>query len=270
MHKAKTYFRLIITVIILFRQAVAQKYSPWKILSKRADWSVANAHSHNDYQQIHPFTSAYQARFGSMEADILLSRDSLYIGHSESDIQNHRLFSILYLDSIRFYCRKNAGFIFKNKTRTLQLLIDIKTAAEPTLDALIRELQKYPDLIHSPAVFFVITGNRPAPEKWSSYPDYIYFDGDAGKKYLSEGIQKVAMLSGNFASFSSWNRNANPDSTTLNRLSKIINEAHKQGKRIRFWNAPDNPEAWLLLISLGVDWINTDHITELVSFLRQP
>jgi alkaline phosphatase len=32
--------------------------------------TVSNAHSHNDYEQPIPFRMAYQAGFGSVEADI--------------------------------------------------------------------------------------------------------------------------------------------------------------------------------------------------------
>jgi alkaline phosphatase len=269
MSRVKNFFRILITVISFFHEAEAQKDDPWKPLTRRSDWSVATAHSHNDYQQIHPFTSAYQAGFGSLEADILLYHDSLFVGHSESDIRYHRLLSALYLDSIRFYCRINDGYIYKDKSRSLQLLIDIKTKAELTLAALMKELEKYPDLIHSPSVFIVITGNRPASEKWDSFPSYIYFDGDAGKNYKGAILGKVAMISGNFASYSLWKGTGDPDTTTFVQLNRIINEAHRLGRKIRFWNAPDNVAGWQQLIAIGVDWINTDHIDELASFLRQ-
>jgi alkaline phosphatase len=42
---------------------------------------------------------------------------------------------------------------------------------------------------------------------------------------------------------------------------------HASGKKIRFWNAPDNPQSWQTLMNIGVDYINTDHINELGSFL---
>jgi alkaline phosphatase len=269
MHKGISNFRMVIAVIIIGLQSQAQNRDSSIRPSTKGSWSVANAHSHNDYQQIHPFTTAYQANFGSMEADILLSRDTLFVGHSERDIQEHRLLSKLYLDSLRFYTRINQGYIFGNKARTLQLLIDIKTAAEPTLEILIRELGKYPELIHSSSLILVITGNRPSPEKWNDYPSFIWFDGDAGKIYDSATLRKIAMLSGNFGSYSSWKANGNPDTATIQKLSQIINGAHELGKKIRFWNAPDNSQSWQWLISLGVDWINTDHISALATFLNR-
>jgi alkaline phosphatase len=35
-------------------------------------YTIANTHSHNDYEQPIPFWTAYNAQFGSIEADIFL------------------------------------------------------------------------------------------------------------------------------------------------------------------------------------------------------
>ena len=51
-------------------------------------------------------------------------------------------------------------------------------------------------------------------------------------------------------------------------LDSLIEKAHRSGKKIRFWNAPDFPNAWYQLIHAGVDYINTDHIRQLSAFLR--
>jgi alkaline phosphatase len=270
MSRPSSFFQLLLSVTIFFQQALAQKDIVPKALMTQSDWSVANAHSHNDYEQNHPFTTAYQAGFGSMEADILLYHDSLFVGHSENDLHLHRLLSSLYLDSIRFYCRMNQGWVYKDKSRGLQLLIDLKTTAEPTLQALVKELQKYPELINSPTLLIVITGNRPPAINWGSYPDYIYFDADAGKIYTGEMLKKIGMISGNLAVFSSWKGKGGPDSSTVNRLNNVIKQAHVMQKKIRFWNAPDNISSWEFQISMRVDWINTDHIDELASFLHRP
>jgi alkaline phosphatase len=41
------------------------------------------------------------------------------------------------------------------------------------------------------------------------------------------------------------------------------------GKKIRFWNAPDNLNSWKIFIGLGVDYINTDQVGEISPFLGQ-
>ena len=40
-------------------------------------------------------------------------------------------------------------------------------------------------------------------------------------------------------------------------------------KPVRFWDAPDNANAWKQLEQLGVEYINTDHIRELAAFFQQ-
>ncbi|HRI61654.1 MAG TPA: hypothetical protein PK228_18070, partial [Saprospiraceae bacterium] len=39
------------------------------------------------------------------------------------------------------------------------------------------------------------------------------------------------------------------------------------GKKLRFWNIPDQPNAWETLLKAGVDFINTDDLQGLEQFL---
>ena len=48
----------------------------------------------------------------------------------------------------------------------------------------------------------------------------------------------------------------------------LANKSHALNKKIRFWAAPDNEKAWIILMRLGVDYINTDHIEAISSFLN--
>jgi len=38
---------------------------------------------------------------------------------------------------------------------------------------------------------------------------------------------------------------------------------------VRFWDAPDTPAAWKVLMELHADYINTDHIRELAAYLNE-
>ena len=51
------------------------------------------------------------------------------------------------------------------------------------------------------------------------------------------------------------------------KLKALVAQAHAQGRRIRFWNAPDSPAGWSVLLEAGVDLINTDNLTGLHDFL---
>lgn len=51
-------------------------------------------------------------------------------------------------------------------------------------------------------------------------------------------------------------------------LKTAIEKAHQQRKTIRFWNAPDNLDAWQQLKRLAADWLNTDKVQECAAFLN--
>jgi hypothetical protein len=55
------------------------------------------------------------------------------------------------------------------------------------------------------------------------------------------------------------------------RLVAIVARAHAQRRRLRFWNTPDSPVVWRLLLESGVDLIGADDLDGLRSFLvRSP
>jgi hypothetical protein len=47
-----------------------------------------------------------------------------------------------------------------------------------------------------------------------------------------------------------------------------VKRAHAQGRKVRFWGAPDSPVSWTVLLGAGVDLINTDDLVGLERFLR--
>lgn len=54
------------------------------------------------------------------------------------------------------------------------------------------------------------------------------------------------------------------------RLRQLVDQAHAQGRRIRFWGVQDQPFAWRELHAAGVDLINTDRLADLRAFLLNP
>jgi alkaline phosphatase len=219
-----------------------------------AQHTVANAHAHNDYNHPQPFYTAYNAGFGSIEADIFLVDGQLYVAHNAADIRSERTLAALYLDPLR----KKADSL-----KPLLLLIDIKTAAKPTLAALVKLLDQYKELTSYRALKIVISGNRPA--NLSFYPAWLYFDGRPGEQYQSP--DKIALISDNFGKYSSWKGEGPLPEADRKKLESVIAAAHQLKKPMRFWATPDNENAWRVLVKLKVDYINTDKIQELANFL---
>src|SRR3954466_9670273 len=73
-------------------------------------YTVSNAHSHNDYEQARPFNAAYEAHFGSMEADIFLVNNELLVAHEQKELPLHRTLDSLYLQPLLTAIKKNHGY----------------------------------------------------------------------------------------------------------------------------------------------------------------
>lgn len=232
-------------------------------------YTTANAHSHNDYEQSRPFRHAWEQQFGSIEADIFLNNDQLIVAHDRKEMALGRTLDSMYLRPLQQYVQQNNGYPYADKKRKLQLMIDLKTDAIPTLQKLIAVLKAYPSLINSPSIQITISGNRPAPRSFSDYPKWIWFDGNIGQEYNEQALKKIPMLSGNLADFVKWNGTDSLSAGDKEKIQQLIRNVHSYGKKIRFWNAPDLPNSWQVFMNLGVDYINTDHIDELSSFLQQ-
>jgi alkaline phosphatase len=240
--------------------------------SIRAQYTTLNAHSHNDYEQKTPFYLAYNAHFGSIEADIWAVNGELFVAHNRSQITAERTIESLYILPIVKLFGANDGKAWKEDPSNFQLLIDLKTEVEPTLSLLVEKLKKYPEVfdpkVNRNAIRITITGNRPKPEEFKNYPDFIFFDGNIDKRYDSTQLKRIALYSENLKTLTKWNGNENiPEKEEL-RLKQMIDSVHSLKKQIRFWNAPDQSTAWKILMSLHVDYINTDHIPELSAYLK--
>ncbi|MDE3254126.1 MAG: alkaline phosphatase [Bacteroidota bacterium] len=231
-------------------------------------YSVANLHAHNDYEHNTPFSDAYALQLGSIEADVLLIRDSLFVAHSVKQISQQVLLQNAYLDKLAAAVKANHGFAYADPSRVLQLLIDIKTDSLQTLDAVIRQITQYPLLLNNPSIRFVITGNQPDPKDFDTYPGWLFFDGKINNPVHRQERKRIALFSANFAEYSKWKGEGNIPDKDLAGIRSAIGEAHALHKPFRFWGVPDGPHVWKIMTELGVDFINTDHISAAAAFVN--
>jgi alkaline phosphatase len=212
-------------------------------------------HSHNDYEQARPFWEAYEAGASSIEADVYLVDGKLYVAHEKKEINPERTLEKLYLEPLN-------KIVKSKKRQELQILIDLKTSAEPTLTAVQEAIAKYPKLAkaHSKKKYikFVISGNRPPIEEYTKYPSYIFFDHQSLKDLDSGDKSKIALVSFSFGNYSKWKGNEPMAEEEKLKLKEIIDKVHSFGYPIRFWATPDTPLAWKTLHDLRLDYINTD------------
>jgi alkaline phosphatase len=271
-------FCLPVVLLLSFIHAVAQQVTPVQTTPAQAPttyvtafhhpYTVANTHSHNDYEQATPFWLAWQAQFGSIEADIFWLNGQMLVGHSLEEIKSGRTLEEYYLKPLLSCLQKNNGHPYADTTRQLQMLIDVKTDSIATLNALIDLLKKYPPLVNTPSVHWVISGRRPIPSLYISYPSFIEFDGILRDEYSPAALSRIVMMSDDLHHYTRWNGLMSIPAADLPALQQAISRSHRLEKPVRLWNAPDFPDAWTELIKLQVDYINTDHIRQLADFLR--
>lgn len=229
-------------------------------------YAPGNGHSHNDYLNAKPFYNGYKEGFGSIEADIFPVNGVLYVAHHKEEIQKQNTLKAVYLDPL-------LQTLLLDSLRKLNLLVDIKEDYRSSLSLLVQELQPLIPFLTTPSkarnITISISGERPPPNEYIHYPDYIFFDDDLKLKHTPEQWQRVRLVSLPFPKFSKWTGFGSIPSDDVKALKHTIDSVHSAGKPIRFWAAPDTEAAWRQQMKLGVDLIGTDKINELATYLRK-
>ncbi|TVZ16932.1 alkaline phosphatase [Maribacter sp. MAR_2009_72] len=221
-------------------------------------------HSHNDYKQPLPFYRAFAADVQSLEVDVFLVEGVLMVAHELGEVTANATLERLYLQPLKEMVER--GML---ADRTLQVLIDIKTDAVPTLNALMNSLRNYPMITDHEHITLVVSGNRPPLATYVDYPEFILFDYQSTVPVTNAAVmEKIAMVSLSFRQFSEWNGKGRLTAADLNKVSGVIAKAHAMNKPFRFWATPDSKTAWKAFTDLGVDVINTDMPYECVSYVR--
>lgn len=237
---------------------------------------LRNAHAHNDYEHPRPLFDALDHGFLSIEADIHLVDDSLFVAHDPEDVQTGRTLERLYLAPLRERIRHNGGSVYGDGS-SLLLLVDIKTEAEATYLALRRVLGRYSDVLTRFAgdrafdgpVTVVVSGNRPRETMRRQAVRFAAYDGrlDDLERHAADPSAFIPLVSSSWADVSQWRGDGPaPDSVRV-RLRDLVERAHSQGRRLRFWATADTPSVWRELRAAGVDLIGTDDLGALKQFL---
>ncbi len=240
---------------------------------------LLHAHAHNDYLHPRPLHDALQWGFTSVEADVFLVDDQLLVAHFLVDVQPDRTLAALYLTPLRERIHQYGGQVYRDGPQ-FWLLIDIKSGAEVTYEALRKELEPYADILASygPAggkqgpVAVIISGNR--PRKTMENEDFRYAAYDGRLEDLGSGAPAdfIPLISDKWSVFFTWTGAGPMPAEEREQLASIVAQAHGDGRRVRFWATPDNPGAardslWFALLVAEVDLINTDDLEGLQRFL---
>lgn len=232
------------------------------------------AHAHNDYEHKRPLLDALEQGFCSVEADIWLTDDGLLVAHTVLDLKPGRTLQKLYLEPLRERAKANGGKVYKDGP-AFHLLIDVKTDAKKTYAELAKVLEAYADILtvtkdgkaEAKAVTAVVSGNCDRDAITKQAVRYAAIDGRPPDLDTDAPATLVPWVSANWGSQFKWDGTGALPDAERTKLKEYVAKAHKQGRLVRFWAAPDRPEAWKELLAADVDLINTDKLAELRAFL---
>lgn len=236
---------------------------------------LPRAHAHNDYEHPRPLLDALDQGFCSVEADIHLVDGRLLVAHDRWRVKPERTLEALYLEPLQARVRANGGCVQRDGP-TFWLLIDFKTAAAPTWAALEPVLEKYRPMltvfsttgIATNAVAVVLSGNSPRSELAAIPTRLAAIDGRPADLEAGAPVSLVPWVSESWGNLFRWRAQGAMPEDERARLQGFVERAHAQGRRVRFWGAPDVEAMWRVQAAAGVDLLNTDRLAELARFLR--
>ncbi|KAF8761753.1 hypothetical protein RHS01_01042 [Rhizoctonia solani] len=241
-------------------------------------------HSHNDYWRDVPLFSAIAVGAISVEADVWLWDNELYVGHDPSSLTTKRTFSSLYVNPLLSILKQQnpkSSFPYTNNTRygvfdtvidqTLYLFVDVKTDGNTTWPLVIKQLEplreggwlSYWDaetgVLRPGAVTVVGTGNTP----FDQIQAHTTLHRDAF--YDAPSLHSVQTLQANTTLLRQI-QGAHAAGVKVGSLTFILNGRQpKKFFQVRYWETPGWPLSkrdyvWKTLEGLGVDLLNADDI----------
>jgi hypothetical protein len=237
--------------------------------------SLVNAHAHNDYEHAQPLLDALGHGFCSVEADVFLVNGELLVAHDADRVRADHTLQALYLDPLRDRAGRDHGHLYADG-RECTLLIDVKSEAAATYAVLRDVLARYADIltvfrgdaVEHRAVLAIVSGNR-SPALVAFDPvRYVALDGGLTDLDSTAPAGLVPWISVDWRSLFTWNGSGPIKAGERRMLDVLVARAHDQGRKIRFWGAPDGEACWELLWDAGADLINTDDLAGLEAFLR--
>jgi hypothetical protein len=236
------------------------------ILFLSSKLSAQIAHSHNDYEQKQPFEAAYHLGFDSIEADLYLKDNEIFVAHDWDKILPERTFKNLYLNPLLAKIKENNGYPYHNK-KPLTLMLDLKKEGRELIKALFTQL--YPHKKELKHIKIVLSGDMPPPEEFKNYNKIFFFDGRKELVYSKKEFKRVAFVSASFLDFGKFwlGKSPIPDET-FQKIDSFVKEIHVKGKMVRLWATPNTIIGFETLQRLNLDIIGTDDLKLLSSFLK--
>lgn len=237
---------------------------------------LPNAFAHNDYFHKRPLFDALENGYTNIEADIFLKGNELIVAHINPYFKEGRTLEALYLKPLADRIAKNNGQVYRGYDQPIVLLIDIKTDAAKTYEALKSLLEKYKPILTryengkviSLKVTIIISGNKPRQVIKSESNRLAFIDEDLRDTVKHSDNETLSPLAScKYNKLIKWAGVGAMPEIERQQLCSYVATAHKYGKKVRLWASPENKMVWQELLKCGVDLINTDQLAALKDFL---
>jgi glycerophosphoryl diester phosphodiesterase len=236
---------------------------------------IIKGHAHNDYENQNPLLDAIKNGFTSVEVDVHLIENELYVSHdAPQQLHSDLTLESMYLNPLKNHILNNNMAIYSNYDGPFYLMIDFKSPAIPTYEKLKEILTDYLPIISKTEngikqkgpVDVFISGNRPYEKILADEPKLVGIDGipDDLDKNIPASIMPI--VSDKYSNILSWRGNGEISPDDKNNLVRLLQNTHGQNKKLRLWGAPDNDVVWKFLLDYKVDLINTDRLEEFRAF----
>jgi len=242
---------------------------------------LIRTHAHNDYEHARPLQDALDLGFCSVEADIYLVSGQLLVAHDRDKVKPDRTLERLYLEPLRDRVRATGGHVYPEFATNapvveFTLLIDIKQDAAAVYPVLRELLSRYSDIVTEftasnctpRAVTVILSGERPVELVTAESRRWCALDGKLDDMSNNPSPQLYPLISDNWRTIFPTTAAETLTSAQREELRRYVAQAHAQGRRLRFWGAPDRVETWRELYGAGVDLLGADDLSGLAAFLR--
>jgi len=238
---------------------------------------LLNGFAHNDYRHKRPLFDALENGFTNIEADIFLKNNKLIVAHVFPYFKGKRTLENLYFKPLSERIALNNGKVYENYNKPVILMIDVKTNANDTYEALKPLLEKYSSILTHledgkvvyGAVTVVLSGHKP----------YDMIGGEQSRlAFIDEDLRRVSrdttttnmftMASCKYSRMLKWDGKGAFPIAERNKLCTFVAIAHRMGEKVRLWASPEKKAVWDELLKCGVDLINTDRLVTLRRYLN--
>ena len=236
---------------------------------------LTHALAHADLLHRPPLWDSLAHGFTAIETDIRMVASSFRLGHNvPSPIRGLRRYYLQPLAALV----ADTGSVYPDQVDPVLLLIDVKTEPEPARVALEGLLAGYPHVFsvwsrgeYRPGpVTAVATGRLQGVEPVATELSRLAVDGRL--RDLAPTADRTVLFSDSWRKTFSWNGVGPFPVDERNRLMVLVDAAHGRDAKVRFWDTPDRPgpardAVWTALLAAGVDYLGTDDLAGLRSFL---